>query len=150
MRITELADRLCGLKLAQSQSQNYVTNDGQSASRLGIKHPSGAYDQIFISVRPELSRDALYSLARTPQKQSVYCWGPLTERLHSNDRCADLQKTSHVIPSQRLHWCTDSYLATSNKHSFTKTQLLLLRVLTCLLSRYLTMFWPTALQCKNS
>jgi hypothetical protein len=34
-----------------SQSQSYVTTDGQSASRSGIKHPSGAYDQIFITVR---------------------------------------------------------------------------------------------------
>jgi hypothetical protein len=33
-----------------------------------------------------------------------------------------------------------------NKHSFTETQLILLRVLTCLLSRYLAMLWPSTLQ----
>jgi hypothetical protein len=34
----------------QNQSQSYVTTDGQSASVSGIKHPSGAQDQIFITV----------------------------------------------------------------------------------------------------
>jgi hypothetical protein len=34
----------------QSESESYVTTDGQSASSLGIKHPSGAYYQIFIIV----------------------------------------------------------------------------------------------------
>jgi hypothetical protein len=33
------------------ESESYVTTDGQSASLLGIKHPSGTYDHIFITVR---------------------------------------------------------------------------------------------------
>jgi hypothetical protein len=33
-----------------SSSESYIMTDGQSAC-LGIKHPSGAYDQIFITVR---------------------------------------------------------------------------------------------------
>jgi hypothetical protein len=38
-----------------SESESYVMTDGQSATRpvcLGIKHPSGACDQIFITVKP--------------------------------------------------------------------------------------------------
>jgi hypothetical protein len=31
-------------------TQSYVTTDGQSVT-LGVKRPSGAYDQIFITVR---------------------------------------------------------------------------------------------------
>jgi hypothetical protein len=37
--------------LQMTKSESYVTTDGQSASLFGIKHPSGAYDQIFITVR---------------------------------------------------------------------------------------------------
>jgi hypothetical protein len=36
---------------SQSQSQSNVTTDGKSASLSWNKHPSGAYDQIFITVR---------------------------------------------------------------------------------------------------
>jgi hypothetical protein len=39
--------------LIWSESQSYVTTDGQSVSRsvyLGVKHPSGTYDQFFITV----------------------------------------------------------------------------------------------------
>jgi hypothetical protein len=85
-----------------------------------------------VTFTPSISRVALNSLLTNPTKN---CWSPLTERLHSNGRGADLQKTSHVIPGQRLHWCAGCYLATSNKHSFIETQLLLLLVLVCLLSR---------------
>jgi hypothetical protein len=87
-----------------------------------------------------------------PENSELYCtvpticWGPLTERLHSNGRGADLQKTCRVIPSQGCHWCADCCLATSNNHSFIDTQLLFLRVLTCLLSRYLAKLWPFTLR----
>jgi hypothetical protein len=36
---------------SSGQSQSYVTTDGQSTICLGVKHPSGAYDYIFITVR---------------------------------------------------------------------------------------------------
>jgi hypothetical protein len=35
---------------SQNQSQSYITTDGRSVS-LEIKHPSWAYDQIFITVK---------------------------------------------------------------------------------------------------
>jgi hypothetical protein len=44
-----------------------------------------------------------------------------------------------MIPRQPLHRRAGCYLATSNKYSFTEIQLLLLRAVTCLLSRYLAM-----------
>jgi hypothetical protein len=34
-----------------SQSQSYITTNGHSAVYLGVKHPSGVQDQIFITVR---------------------------------------------------------------------------------------------------
>jgi hypothetical protein len=37
--------------LAESESESYVTIDGQSASLSWYKAPIGAYDQIFIAVR---------------------------------------------------------------------------------------------------
>jgi hypothetical protein len=36
---------------SESESEFYVTTDGQWPFCLGIKHPSGDYDQIFITVR---------------------------------------------------------------------------------------------------
>jgi hypothetical protein len=38
------------LNCTESESESYVTTDGQSPVCLGIEHPSGAYDQIFITV----------------------------------------------------------------------------------------------------
>jgi hypothetical protein len=92
---------------------------------------------------PTSSRVALYSLRATPQKAVET---HLLSDCIANGRGADLEKTNHVIPSQWLHWCADSCLRTSNKHSFTETPLLLLRVLTCLLGRYLAMLWPSTLR----
>jgi hypothetical protein len=51
--LTNLTEKISWIQ-SQIQSQSYVTTDGQSVSRsfcLGDKHPSGAYDQIFITVR---------------------------------------------------------------------------------------------------
>jgi hypothetical protein len=39
------------LPTIQTESESYVTTDGQWPVSLGIKHPSGAYDQIFITAR---------------------------------------------------------------------------------------------------
>jgi hypothetical protein len=65
-----------------------------------------------------------YSLRTDPHRKHRFphCWGPFTERSHSNGRGVDLQKTSHVIRSQRLHWWAGCCLATSGKHSFTETR----------------------------
>jgi hypothetical protein len=44
----------CRMNDSESEPESYVTTDGQSVSRsvcLGIKHPAGAYVQIFITVR---------------------------------------------------------------------------------------------------
>jgi hypothetical protein len=38
------------LSLAQSQSQNHIVTDGQSVSKSWCRAPSGAHDQIFITV----------------------------------------------------------------------------------------------------
>jgi hypothetical protein len=48
-----------------NSSPNHIATDGQSAS-LGIEHPPGAYDQIFIA--PRLLR-------------SCFCWAPSDERM---------------------------------------------------------------------
>jgi hypothetical protein len=37
--------------LLHTESESYVTTDGQPASLSWTKHPSGAYDQILITVR---------------------------------------------------------------------------------------------------
>jgi hypothetical protein len=39
------------LDTSESESESYTTTDCQSTICLGIKHPSGAYEQIFITVR---------------------------------------------------------------------------------------------------
>jgi hypothetical protein len=56
--------------------------------------------------------------ARPAQKNPFYCWNVFTESLHSNGHAADRIETSHVIPSQRTHWCTACCPATNNKHSY--------------------------------
>jgi hypothetical protein len=38
-------------QLTGSESESYITTDGQSPICVGVKNPSGAYDQIFITVR---------------------------------------------------------------------------------------------------
>jgi hypothetical protein len=64
----------------QSQSQSYVTTNGSVGQSLclGIKHPSGAYDQIFITIRQlqacvseTISRVALYNLRTDPTENSL-------------------------------------------------------------------------------
>jgi hypothetical protein len=64
-----------------SESESDITTDCRSAS-LGIKHPSGAYDQIFIAVR-----------------QLRVCWcGPLF------DKRTGLSFTISSVPRQRSHF----------------------------------------------
>jgi hypothetical protein len=40
--------RVSALRLPKTESESYITTDGQSASLSSNKDPSGAYDQIFI------------------------------------------------------------------------------------------------------
>jgi hypothetical protein len=120
---------------------------------LGIKHPSGAYDQILITVWQLLfyfcgassltrGRVCLFTCYWPSPVQSFlglrpfgqtpfYCWNVFTESLHSKDRGADSIETSHVIPSQRIYWCTACCPATSSN---TRTSIVAF-VLTCLLNR---------------
>jgi hypothetical protein len=54
-------------------------------------------------------------IASAPIAQiSLYYWNVFTKSLHSNG-CIEI---SHVIPSQRIHWCAACCTATSNKHSY--------------------------------
>jgi hypothetical protein len=71
---------------------------------------------------PNISRVMSFSLRTDSTENSLHCWDLFTKRLHSNSRGMDLQKTSHVIPCQQLHWWAGCCLATSNKYSFTETQ----------------------------
>jgi hypothetical protein len=45
-----LLSQIRNFALTQSESESYVTTTVSPPVRLGIKHPSEAYDQIFITV----------------------------------------------------------------------------------------------------
>jgi hypothetical protein len=161
-------ERFCRLQLlldlasavilgSESVSDSRLSKPGGPSTRIYIPQ---ALDFLFVSsydsqghsgrIRTRLHTGTqsrlIYPSHGPHRKESLCCWGPLTERLHSNGRCEDLQKINYMIPSQRLHWCADCCLATNNKHSFTETQLLLLRFLWYLLSRYVAMLWLSRLQ----
>jgi hypothetical protein len=53
------------LNLGQSQSQSHITTDSQSVSKSCCRAPSGAHDQIFITIW---------------QLRSCFCWAPSLSR----------------------------------------------------------------------
>jgi hypothetical protein len=64
----------------QSQSQSYIATDGQSVSKSWCQAPSGAHDQIFITVWQ------LWSCSREDGSLLLRgCWNVYTESLPSND-----------------------------------------------------------------
>jgi hypothetical protein len=81
------------------------------------------------------SQLVIRAAARTTQKSQFYCCIRKTT-----------EKTSHVIIISPVHWRADCCLAMSYKHSFSKIQLLLLRVEPCLQSCCLAMPWSNPLQ----
>jgi hypothetical protein len=109
MNLTDLSFQT---DLNSSRSQSHVTTDGQSASLSCNKHPSGAYDHIFITVR-QLQACWYGALSLTkrrvcrfPESQSAaisllsvftfyMLWSVYT--IHTQGLCQSRLRTDHAI-----------------------------------------------------
>jgi hypothetical protein len=97
-----------GLSHSGSESGSYITADGSRSVSLGIKHPSGAYDQIFITVRQvRVCWCGALSLTRGPigrlhllmvLANAVGFWGPSPLVVATVFYCLRFE-TSHFVAS---------------------------------------------------